>query len=805
MRDSVDNLLSWMRQAPRTIDWNALVAYDRTKTNTVLLQEYIARFSTSSYFPPFNGTVDSTPSELEWIYDFIVDAPRLSFENAVITSSMAKLTMRIMGGAQITIASEAGRSPAVIRVAEYDALQGPKLTMDIDLLIATGAVDSAGKVQLDLGLGKKPLLYYAPTLNQREKGGKFMLGKLQTLGPDIKIFMLNQISVPPGNFLKPWKFELRTHAEPGAKMARAANAGEGAVLLFITMEGEKNGTLPATDEDLKFLIPAGEYSAVVLMGQRFLFSRILAEGLSRMSPNTGITCELTGPEQGFAEGIRITKGSCVMPEIRIAQLPSLKDLQVTSFSVPLTAGFELIKKQNTDHLQITWSSSTQMGCKVSSIGGPSINGTLGAAWKIEQAFVFELEGLSGELKLVPVLASKFERVKVTPGTYAGEPDIGPHFAEIANALESRLATSFFSQIEKFTSAVAEIDIFVLNSLLFSGTNIVHFKSGQLPGDLAMFGELAPGLTRFSVTPLEPLIGQGTTLSFRTTPAMTGLTWKVENVTGSTGSAGNIDANGLYTAPVTSDINGLFKRVRVTATKAAYSSSALATVLVRDIQVTPFIQICNASTAGQAPLTRELAAGSLKGGSLNWDIVTTIGSRVVPSTVEEGDHTFQAGVKVDKTMFSVDEVIATDSAGRKGSSWVLVIHGMPNAKIVEQEDATLPDGQVQLLMDLGEGPIDPGDGPKYELKWTRLLGGGNVNEATGVYTIDPTSAFRFALITAEIPAPMPIYPTYNAYVILPLPLLDLPTLRTALSTSDRYFKTAREQGIDKAQKILNSDQ
>lgn len=41
---SVNTLLTWLKSAPRTLGWGAILAYDRSKTNVMLEQEYIDRF-----------------------------------------------------------------------------------------------------------------------------------------------------------------------------------------------------------------------------------------------------------------------------------------------------------------------------------------------------------------------------------------------------------------------------------------------------------------------------------------------------------------------------------------------------------------------------------------------------------------------------------------------------------------------------------------------------------------------------------------------------------------------------------------
>ena len=56
--NSLDEMYKWLAVEPRTRGWNAILAYDRTKTNTVLLQEYISRFGTNAYLEPITEMLD---------------------------------------------------------------------------------------------------------------------------------------------------------------------------------------------------------------------------------------------------------------------------------------------------------------------------------------------------------------------------------------------------------------------------------------------------------------------------------------------------------------------------------------------------------------------------------------------------------------------------------------------------------------------------------------------------------------------------------------------------------------------------
>ena len=807
MRPSLESLRTWLAQSPRTLGWNAIVAYDRGKTNEVLLQEYIGRFSTDSYFPPMDGMVPTTENEVEWIYDFLVDAPRLSFENANITTSQARLTMTVMGGAQIGIRQEPGAAAQVSKVSSYNALQGPKYTADIDLRVAAGSVDSAGRVELDLGTGANPLLYFGPTANQRSKGGVFFRNKLNSLEPEIKVFVLNEMGSQAGQFLQPQEFVLRTHAEPGAREARAANYGEGAVLLFVTMKGEKNGTVPVKDEDMQFLIPAGDYSATVLLGQRFLVERLVVEGVSRLPFEHGDRYNIRGPAEGFAEGIDVQAYMYVRGGWFESEHYSL---DVANVILLRGDGWYLFIDISRDQheLRVRWNLPL-----VTDEGPYCIakfyNTSHSYHFHVNHDFSFEQEyrflADSGNLRLAPGTAS--ESINVTPGLDDIPSPILADFEPIRSAIAGVCRTAFNDLAAKLDSVAQNIDVFRLNSLLFRGDNIVSFTHVEKPGDLLVLGELAPSLTRFAISPLEPRVGAGGQVQFRTEPEVPGASWRVDHIAGGTGATGTVDASGKYTAPPKDQVEGFFKRVRVTASKDGHSSSALVTVLPRGIQINPIVQICGASS-GSSEQTRELAAGSLDGRPLTWSVVGTSGASVRPSAVEGGDHTFVAGLASAEDHFTMEEVRVRDASGQTDSAWVVVVHKVANAKITFQPLDPPQPGKVQLLIDMGAGPLTPDEAIGLKVEWKLLKGGGTLG-ATGIYQEDPASPYRFAVIVGFVPPlppvpPYPPYPPFTGYMILPLPVVKLPELRTALERTDAYFKAVPALGEEQAARILSGE-
>jgi hypothetical protein len=55
---SIEELLQWFAVEPRTKRWDAMLAFDQSTVNTLLLQQYIERFNSDSYLPPVNTSID---------------------------------------------------------------------------------------------------------------------------------------------------------------------------------------------------------------------------------------------------------------------------------------------------------------------------------------------------------------------------------------------------------------------------------------------------------------------------------------------------------------------------------------------------------------------------------------------------------------------------------------------------------------------------------------------------------------------------------------------------------------------------
>jgi len=314
-------------------------------------------------------------------------------------------------------------------------------------------------------------------------------------------------------------------------------------------------------------------------------------------------------------------------------------------------------------------------------------------------------------------------------------------------------------------------------LLFRGKNQVQAQHVNFFYDLAIFGHVGPTLTAFTLNSQEPVIGRGDTFQFSTIPPMSNVTWKVENIPGSDGQPGTINTSGRYTAPNAGQFAGDYTRVRVTATAGGNSSSALVSVLRDDIAINPLVQVVGAGDAAG----REVSAGALNSNVLDWSVGDpSTGARVVPSIKEGGDHTYYPGPRSDdrNLVFSLDQIIVTNPHTKKtAQSAALVLHQQPNMTVTILPGSGGPANQVRLQAAIGGYVIDP---EEEDLSWAVFAGSGRVDPKTGVFTVDPLGAHKFAVVTAHIPG-VRGRPSDDGFIILPIPLFAVPEAIGMLTT------------------------
>ena len=781
---STASLLAKLKEAPQSFGWNAIVAYDKDCANGLLAQEYIARFSEDSYLKAITTKIPGSEAANEYVVNLVLDRPRLSFERASVKWSQAKLVLKVIGGLHLNARTPLGQPEQLFKISSYDTLNGPELRMSMTLSVLLGEVDIKGRIAFDLSKGTEITLTYSEDPETRRLGGEFFRAYFDKLPDEKKIFVLNTIAGSEGQYLNPRNVQIRTQAASQGD----ADDGSGAILLFITMVDEEFGKPPDPDKDtdLVYLIPddgATPYTTAILLDNRFFLEKFVEEGIHLL---TGTSepgqYDTTWSDSGFVETITLKKGGRIGLPRTTTALPNFNSVHLAGLETPTTdqsgkCSFTLTF--DGDAVVMEWRGEKEQRINITTRTVSIYSHPLPSSWIWRRRYVFKVDPASNEMSWVPDPEGDQAYYKVSPGAYTAFPEVIGNFAELNSYVENLLYEQLQSCAADFVSPLKNIDVFRLNSILFKDHHVLHSVTAHLPGDVVIFGDIEPdadpAVNAFAVKPSEPLAGPGKNVEFAVVPAQpvdAGVSWRVENVAESSGSPGQIDlSSGAYTAPQADEFEGFFTRVRVTASKEGYSSSALLTVVARDITFNPLVAVCSTGE------TVEMSAKARDQRILEWSIVgPATGSNILPSTLEGGDHTYFAPPKEEAPAetFSLEEIqvqVKHSSPPIKYSSWILLTHKIINAFISIKADAGLPAGQLQLQAEKGEGPIESG------CTWALLKGSGTIDLVSGIFSEEPVGQYPFALVTVQTPSPGPGWPGASAFIILPVPYVEWQKIKT----------------------------
>ena len=789
--NSLNSIKAWMKKAPITRKWDAILAYDRAKTNQLLMQEYIERFdSASGYLAPITSVIPET-APFEYFNGVIVSSPVLSFEDSSITSSKAKLTFDLIGGSYITLVQTSGTLiKQVTQISELSPLASDKIWLNIDLMFAPGSISGEGTVQLDLqsALAKDWRSSLGATEINRQRVAEYFYDLFDQLDPKFQVFVLNTIKTNSSSVAEPQSFVIRVHPKLGSALvglhAEGVDKKDGQVLLFVTLKGGQNGGLPANDTDMPYLIPDEPgYSTTLLLGTDFMHGKVLSKTISVLDTwkNFPPTFENKYLDNGFVESVHAEGGyneknmpfeyvgsmtvdfGKVTHYLEHSEDDHFDDTHLATFSMSANPEIEWAGEKY-GGLTIDWKGT----CKAT--GSVVLDGVFHQAWfyyrwDIVADSVFYLEGdtirlrnVSGGSTLGNVLV---EEVHI-PDWSASEYDA--HKLAIADHYNNVLSKLFDSYVAGFVSGVEEVNVLNLQSLLFRGEDTVGYTDQYFSGDLALFGDISPQATSFSVSPLSPILVAGDVQTFITAPEVTGLVWTISGL-GDDNAIGKIDSSsGKYTAPEAALLVGQLTRVRVTATNpnSGYKSSGLISVVKNSVQVNPLIQVATANDTRTLTLTAGSVAGQPK--DMTWAFEDASTGATLTSHLD-GTCSYVPGPAVSEKSYWVDTVVVTSGA-QYSSCAVVVVNGMQQLTISLDANSVNSESTFESVTLVVRG--DDGN-PISGIKWAMLTGSGSVDETTGVFTVDPQGTYRYAAITAAYSV---AGFTLRGFIILPLPLLAI---------------------------------
>lgn len=775
MANSKSKLLEWLSLKPRTAGWSAVVAYNRDKCNSLLLQDYINKFTAGSYLPPINKPIPTGGANWEHLSDWVTDVPRLLFDkSSEVGGGSVNMIQAVVGGTQVSIDNVPGHKRA-IAIKSIDALDHPELIAENVLLSKTSGTvgKDTGEVVLDLGdpktAGGMWELTFANTQHERREGGKFFKQYYKDADKEKRLYHLGKIAYTSQQFLKPASFIVRTTTAPGAGVRTAENFADGAVELFICMEGENEGGTPPSD-DWKMLIPDDvdkQYDCTVLINNSIVMRKGVYPG-ALLPTETDINLEEVTDSSGLITGFRTRDSSNRTLHFKMDKITVGSRYVDPYYGIYTSLGdgnykVSLVREgANFGTISVSWNNDYDV-IPLSINGEANKYSDVKFHRALDAYYQYQIDPVTGVATFVALdssITADFEDVNLTRWFDAAEIKTILENLSVQTIAHNKRVLQFISDSAK------SLDVFVVNSILFSNNNTVRLEDGSIPGDLAFFGKFT---NPFTIAPLEHLMGHSATHTFNVSNDFTGkVQWSVAAIPGSSGGIGHIDEDsGLYTAPAIGEIDGTFTRVRVTATDpiSHYSSSGLITVVVRDITINPVVQICNATT-DEETFTRSLSANTLGEGILEWRV--SRGNGHIPSRADADGRITYTAPPLDNDLepsFTVEEIevknLATD---KTQNAYIVVAHFSQELKVtIDLENSSLPDGKAKLIAKDNRNRV-------VEAIWKVAEGNGSI-DSDGLFTGDPDGQHRFALVTAHTESGG--YIDKDGWIILPWPLFELP--------------------------------
>ncbi|AHG43539.1 hypothetical protein N018_09710 [Pseudomonas syringae CC1557] len=787
---SKEALLELLNVRPSTLGWDAVVVYNRGRANALMMQQYIQKLTAENYLQPIDGEINSESGSNLKFFGIQLGIPRLSFENASLTDSRARVTLPIIGGLAILKSEPVGGYKGIHSIMRPNGAAGPRLWLDVTLKDAPGGVDEVGSVKIDLSdmndfdtdLFSDPV----SIINARE----FFETEFKK-HPELQVYTLGTLSQQADSTLKPKSFSVHTQAAPGAKLRSAPNYGDGAVVLFVTLEGGVNGGIPASNSDFEYMIPDDEegrrFSSAVLVSNRVFLTTLLRTQLESVLPGMIFTVKNPTDADGnpLHSFLEITGGEISKADYKYVNQGYFSDHIITATNPMLTlnlTGAAFRAENNT--CTFTWHNDLEKPMHFWNTRGADNDSEYDASVYFSMAInLTSVPSVNPQDGIISFEQAEITDIQIGVTTKLNE------YAQNTEKFHNHLRQVIYDHLFAFTKKITlpDIDTFLLRNLLFPDLNSMVLTDVAVPGDLAVFGNVNPSMTSFVISPESPVLNTGGIRKFVTDPVIGGVEWSCRALPGdTTGPIGSFSANGdgTYTAPSADVMAGREAQQVIVTAKGTVnglevSSAALVSIVNNTISVNPLFQVASAG------LSLPFTAGTLDDRKLIWAMKDPgQNGQVIPDQEGRG-ASYTAPLHPEPpapvTMFVLDVIQVTDDENNMGQAHVLVINKTLGGQVeVDLTNATSGTAQLQFMKQYDSGPIAV---PHQRLKWTLLAGGGSV-DAVGLYLEPEQQLPGFAIVTCaferEPDFPGAPIPVDYGYTVLPLPLGAYPDLGRAYS-------------------------
>jgi hypothetical protein len=640
-------ILAWMSGKTKTLGWNSIVSYDRSRVNKILGDEYVLKTGEGNIVDPMSGPAEVLGGVVE-VSNLTLGNPLMSFYDSTLNDSKVNLQMPLMGGSFTTYE---GADEEQYHVVEYNTIQpGDELFVDmiVSLSNTQGTVNDKGEVLLNLGEAVDWKVNFGDSEDVENALGIFIQNEYTNAPAENKKYLLGMVDPNGDSPLTPVSFAIRTQPEPDN------DNGGGAVVMFIKTKADESSAdpgLPIETSDFEYLIPndvdgngVAIYSSSVLIKSNTIFEDILSHHYVAINGN-GLTCSVAGVDASpdAAKKISGTSGfiSCdsffcheegyyADGREYIKEIKTSDSGGSTTFAQAKFPATELDVGPRNNMLYVPWNFTYDQPTYCYTWVEPDeydpngettyVTGTTqmdSNAWyestpTVETGNIvkFVVTSSGGD-----VTASDVDWM-LTPGAGMGNGLVNSW----VNTIDDVLAVA----IDNFSRAPIDgIDVFTLSNLLFPGQDVLQLKDSALPGDLACFGNINPALTSYMLDPVQKTVAVNSSTTFvlkdGSGAAVSGAVWSVQAVNG--GISGSINSTtGIYTAPASISPGMTTHQDIVKAVFNGITSQSLVTV-VNGMQVTPaFKKVTSYDTAMPEEGKVLLSATNMENASsIQWEI------------------------------------------------------------------------------------------------------------------------------------------------------------------------------------------
>lgn len=803
--NSKSALLAWLASGDRMLNCDNIFAISKNKLNALLTQIYISRFNTDSYLDPVNGETPADNGYKVYMHNFILDHPRLSFDNADIDSSRASLRMKIVGGNQVGL-KQVGAHWYPQRIDRIEPLVGPELRLRLKMTDVPGYVSADANLILDLRNSDDFVLTFSDSRRIRELGGDFFKTLFKALPESKRIWSLGRIEHGDDELLRPESFLLFTQRNPAVKQSPMEDGDEdvdGAVVGLVSMVAG-TGKPDTPGPEYRYLIPddSDHYSASVFFERMRVALATVIRNLPRdifqnvefkieRTPGGGLSAIATAGKLAYQSEV-ITES--YQNETEEGSVHCEAETLMITDEVPIAGRLTINAMADRVTLKLAVDSHevftrVQSYRELSYAPAPWINPKfLLGIWKCKTSLningewrVNNINGAKLELSSFDARSGMIndpERLFSFDPESSGSPlDLGHFFFAVLLAYSGQVSLFKSNAFGPIRAALAKdlpsdlrLEEVVENTIKLNFGGAILSREQHMPRDIVCFGHVDPRSTTFTVTPLEKELLHGQKLQLACVPPQSGVEWSVESADGAA-DAGHFDQNthGLYLAPGSTAIKGEFTRVRVTATNpyTGFYNSALLTVLKNGLQCSPLLEVCQSGDEGVS-----LKGDHIAGAELHWRILgskhfgelpgkTGKTNTYVPYKKKEGEE----DKDLEGKSFLIEEVEVSNSLTDERRTLCIVTQmteKRPADVLVDKRDDTL--GRVWLSISAGgqagvsELTVEHGPGRT-----------GKDQDGKWYYQANAESSAHFCVVRAFW-EPAPGFPiNFEGFIVLPLPL------------------------------------